>query len=81
MRNLEDEWNEYRNACYPQGLSQVQHIECRQAFFAGALVVLKLAMERAEGLSEQAAYNSVEALILEAQTVCSQRAYALKSRN
>ena len=82
MKTLEQQWIEYRDACYPGGLTnQTQHIETRQAFFAGALVVLKLAVERADGLSEEAAYKSIGDLIREAQEVCRQRQYAMKNRN
>lgn len=81
MKTLQDQWREYRDACYPSGLPAAQNIECHQAFFAGALVVLKLATERAEGLTDEAAFKSVCSLIDEAQAVCRQRIYAGKNRN
>ena len=38
MKTMQDEWREYRDACYPDGLSAVQSRETHQAFMAGALV-------------------------------------------
>lgn len=81
MKTLQDQWREYRDACYPTGIPAEQNRECHQAFFAGALVVLKLAVERSYGLSDEDAYKSVGALIREAQEVCEQRVYAVKVRN
>lgn len=81
MKTLQDQWREYRDACYPQGISGAQNLECHQAFFAGALVVLKLAVERADGLSEEQAYKQIGDLIREAQEVCQRRIYSGKARN
>jgi hypothetical protein len=81
MKTLEDQWKTYRDACYPTGVSKLQEVECRQSFFAGALVVLKLATDRAADLSEEDAFKSVGDLIREAQTVCKQRMYEMKGRN
>jgi hypothetical protein len=38
VKTMHDEWREYRDACYPDGLSEVQSRETQQAFMAGALV-------------------------------------------
>ncbi len=80
-KTLHDEWVQYRNACYPCGVPKAQEIECHQAFFAGALVVLKLATDNAHGLSDEAAYAEVVKVINEAETVCRNRVYAAKGRN
>lgn len=81
MKTLQDEWKEYRDACYPTGIPIEQNIECHQAFFAGALVVLKLAVERAEGMTDEQKYKQIFDLIKEAQQVCQNRVYTMKSRN
>ncbi len=81
---LENQWKVYRDACYPPGkitIDTVQESETRQAFFAGCLVVLKLAVESSDGLPEDQAYEKVCALITEAQKVCRQRIYEMKGRN
>lgn len=84
MKTLEMQWQEYRDACYPASMGKLsphQETETRQAFFAGCLVVLKLAVERADGLSEEDAYKSIGNLIREAQEVCRQQVYLGKQRN
>lgn len=35
-------WEGYREACYPNGLSEQQETECRQAFFSAAAMFLHL---------------------------------------
>ena len=81
MKTLQDEWREYRDAVYPKGIPANQNLELHQAFFAGALVVLNLAIQRAGELSEEGAFKQIGNLIREAEQTCSQRAYTLKNRN
>lgn len=81
MNILYKQWEIYRAACYPQGLPKEQETECSQAFFAGALVVLKVAVESSENKSPEQAYSAIASIIKEAETLCRNRVYAAKSRN
>lgn len=37
MKTLQEEWDTYVAACYPDGVPLAQLKECRQAFMAGAM--------------------------------------------
>jgi hypothetical protein len=37
ISTMHSKWEDYRDSCFPQGVSAVQEKECRQAFYAGAL--------------------------------------------
>lgn len=81
---IEEQWRVYRDACYPPSkgaISDQQEIECRQAFFAGVLLALKIAVESSIALSEEAAFKNVKNMIDEAQTVCRSRIYEMRQRN
>jgi len=58
MRKLDEQWLIYRNACYPKGIPVAQEQECRQAFFAGCLVVLKFAVESCDALQKKKPRNN-----------------------
>jgi len=72
LKTLNDEWVEYRNAAYPEGLASLQAAECHQAFFAGAFTAILNMMQRAnlpEGQDEAA----VKQLLDEAYHICQDR--------
>ena len=84
MKTLEEEWKQYRDACYPPAegkLPPLQESETRQAFFAGCLTGLVAVTNSAEGLSEDQAYKQIMGLLDEARAVCSERIYEMKGRN
>jgi len=63
---------QYRAACYgdPHNLSDVQHKEVRQAFFAGALVaVLACVSIPAAGGTDEEMEQRLRALLQEAETL------------
>lgn len=45
MSIILNEWKNYRDAVYPNGISGIQNKECHQAFIAGALSVTKQIVE------------------------------------
>lgn len=65
--SVEQEWEQYRDTVYPDGISAVQNKECRAAFVGGMMMALRQLqaasalepMERAEaevkGLVDEAA--------------------------
>lgn len=82
MTALEQQWKTYRNACYGPGpIPTLQESETRQAFYAGCLVVLKLAVESVAGLPADEANQQISAMIKDAQDVCRQRIYEMRGRN
>ena len=84
VTTLEAQWIVYRDACYPPAkvkLDQFQESETRQAFYAGILLALKIAVESSVNLSEEAAFQNIKNLIDNAQTVCRERVYELKGQN
>ena len=84
VTTLEEEWRQYRDACYPPHqirLTALQESETRQAFFAGVLVALKVTTESATLLPEHLAQRNIENMNKEALTVCKQRSYYLKNQN
>lgn len=84
MNTLESQWEIYRDACYPPKngkLAPIQEIETRQAFFAGCLVVLKIASESSANLTEEQACKTIVSLINEAEEACLQHIHAMKCRN
>jgi hypothetical protein len=44
MKYIEKGWQSYRNMVLPSGASDVQVKECRQAFYAGAAILLESIM-------------------------------------
>jgi hypothetical protein len=82
MSSLQEQWKDYRDACYPQGLEGTQNRETHQAFFAGALVALKLVIEDSHELPPEEAQRAIAKVIEEAKGVCNEHVFAFtKSRN
>jgi len=69
MKTMQEEWRTYRDAVYPQQISFTQTKECHQAFFAGALMVLKAMHELAE-LPDADAEAALGKLRAEVHGVC-----------
>jgi hypothetical protein len=60
MKTFADVWAEYE-ARIPKGASDIQHLETRRAFYAGALSFLALQCEAAdEDLSDEAGASEIE---------------------
>lgn len=81
---LENEWNKYRRACYPKGCTKLQETETRQAFFAGIVVLYDLLDRAIAAYPEEedpTATRLMEGWKAEAQGVCQERSFELKSRN
>lgn len=60
--NIEQEWNRYKKACYPNGCHSVQEIETRQAFYAGLLVAFNAVKELSEVEPEEEAMRQMAML-------------------
>lgn len=69
MPTLQQKWIEYRNACFPQGVSGVQEKECRQAFFAGAFSFFNIMSNNIALLDDDPAAHELEKLRKEAHGV------------
>ena len=54
IKTIQEEWREYRDTIYPQGISGIQNRECHQAFFAGAFATTNLLKALAELPDDQA---------------------------
>lgn len=61
MKTLQENWEFYRDKCYPDGTTPVQYRECRQAFFSGAAIALS-AMSEISGMSDDDALKSLQDL-------------------
>lgn len=56
---IQSEWENYARHCYPHGMVPIQEKECRQAFFSGALVMLRLTSEISGVYSEDDAIGQI----------------------
>jgi len=73
MKTLQEEWNGYLQACYPDPrMPADQARQLTQAFFAGALVALKLVVEYSATLPEAEAELQVGNVIREVKARCQQ---------
>lgn len=82
MRTMQDQWKQYRDACYPQGIEGTQNRECHQAFFAGALIAFETMKAIASGIKdEDEAAKAVGKLADEVAQVCRYRITTLLDRN
>lgn len=79
-QSMQEEWQAYKQACYPTGIHATQNKECHQAFFAGALQVLKR-MEEISELPEYDAAIALSKLNREVLEICSARAMQAEHRN
>lgn len=78
MKTLQEEWKNYRDHCYPGGITGVQSQECHQAFFAGASVVLAF-MQDIGKLPTKEAVAGLGKMCVEAASVLEARANVLKN--
>jgi len=60
-KNLKEAWADYRANLYPSGITGTQEVECSQAFYAGALIMLHLM----SGITEQPLAEDEQARKLE----------------
>jgi len=77
---LQDLWKEYRDACWPKGMSAVQNRECHGAFMAGALC-FSMAMDLIAELPEKEAMVVLAKLKNEVWEINAHRAHVAKARN
>lgn len=80
MKTLQEEWQEYRDKIYPDGISGTQNRECHQAFFSGAFV-FATALNEIAALPDGEAEKRLAKLVSEATEVVGSIAQSLKSRN
>jgi hypothetical protein len=80
IKTMQQWWREYRDACYPKGLSAIQNRECHQAFFAGALCAIN-SMNALSELPEDNAVAELSKLTAECVEICQARAFVLKTQN
>lgn len=80
---IEKSWREYRKACYPEEIPKVQECECRQAFFSGALITIKLCLgiSNSELFSEEEAGKILQDMMQETESACRERVVVLKGRS
>ena len=63
MRSVQQEWESYRNAVIPPDAPQIQHQECKRAFYAGAHSIMQFLMSMSDdNLSEEAGSAILEGL-------------------
>lgn len=55
MNDIEQKWKDYRFSVIPLDAPQVQTIESRRAYYAGAAAVIKMALHLAGQSQQQAA--------------------------
>lgn len=77
---LTQDWKEYRNSVYPEGIPADQEREVHQAFFAGALVMCGY-LEAVERLPVDEGVALLEAVVREAKAVCKDRVATLNDQN
>ena len=78
---LQDKWREYRDACYPDGISGIQNREIHQAFFAGALIAFTTTDNNSKGLSDEEGAVQLGKLVREALEVCQHWVISSKQQN
>lgn len=67
MRTIEQNWHDYRNACYGNNpIHNIQDRETRQAYYSGFLTALSTLAVIADTLPEDAAVEQLAALTKEA---------------
>lgn len=62
MKAVNEQWEEYRDAIYPDGLHAVQNKECHQAFVAGMLAA-SITIRQIGMLPDGLAENVLEAFL------------------
>lgn len=80
MNTLQQRWQEYKDAVYPEPIPAIQNKECHQAFMAGAMTALA-AMRTLSELPEDEAVKELEKLFQEATGFSALHAFAMKLRN
>lgn len=78
---LEEQWREYRDKVYPQGIGPTQQAECRQAFYAGAASLIEeLGRATAEPNGEEKAAIAFKSLLAEVQGALEERVFQMRGR-
>ena len=80
MKTLQEQWREYRDACYPQPLSAIQNRETHQAFIAGAFSA-KCAVTEISTMPEAQAKAALQKYYREIDELLASIAHLLKNRN
>ena len=82
MKTLEQEWIQYRNACYPGKVGELQLAETRQAFYSGCFIAItKMVVMAEQDKAEDQIMIELAALLLEATNAIRDRIHSMKGRN
>lgn len=81
MKTLQQEWESYKKACYPQGCHPRQDTECRQAFMAGCTVAFNKMLEAAESVTEEKGAEIIREFSKEALSWCEEIMKQHEKRN
>lgn len=86
MKTLQDEWKQWAEMIYPDGMTKDQHRQIHQAFFCGAFSALHLALGIAaenliEGGPSGGSASDLRDLYEEAKAVCGDMARRERERN
>lgn len=76
---LEEEWKRYMDTLYPEGVSDLQERECKQAFFAGAINYNCMLDKIADNMGEEEGAPLFQKLQEEMRAYCQSRAEYFKS--
>lgn len=60
MNTIQSLWRSYHDKVLPDGVSEVQTVECRRAFYAGAQAMFGLMTGPVTGASENAAVRMMD---------------------
>lgn len=83
MNTIEQEWNGYFGKCYgDKPVNERQRIECRQAFYSGAAIIMgKLGEIQERNLSEDDGVKVLETLYEEIAVELQRRSEEMEKRN
>jgi hypothetical protein len=80
IKTMQEEWRNYRDKMYPNGITAIQNIECHQAFFAGSALTLEK-LNNFIDLPDGQAERALADLTREVMAILEARANQSKFRN
>lgn len=80
MKNMQEEWDNFLEKCYPTGIGEQQRRQLHQAFFAGAWCSLTLTYGE-KGLTSDQAFAKASAVIDEVKSTINKMVEQHRKRN
>lgn len=80
-KTLREYWEEYRDSVYPDGMTEIQIREIKQAFFSATLCMFQEFHKIADDPSEDSGVERLERLRIEAIAECARMARKNIQRN